>query len=111
MAHLHIVLAQQAAEVKEGVSRPTNKIQSVGRSTKGTWDSDVEWNSGTYRIEVTLIEVTQDNTYRWRVETRARNVAQRTTFYDRFVLYNARWSTDIYKDPDLFVAQQVVVDP
>lgn len=71
----------------------------------------VECNSGTYRIEVTLIEMTQDNTYRWRIETRARNVAQRTTLYDRFVLYNARWSTDIYKDPDLFVAQQVVVDP
>jgi len=59
----------------------------------------IEWNSGTYRIEITLSGVTQDNIYRWRAETRARYVAQRTTFYDRFVLYNARWSTDIYKAP------------
>lgn len=44
------------------------------------------WQSGRQRIEITLAEVTQDNTLRWQVETRAKNVSTRTTFYDTFVL-------------------------
>lgn len=69
------------------------------------------WRSGWQRIEITLSEVTQDNTLRWQVETRAKNVNTRTTFYDTFVLYNARLDTDVYKDPWLEVSQRVVVEP
>jgi hypothetical protein len=59
---------------------------------------------------ISLVEVKQDGTYRWRLDAQARTVTSTAgPFFDHIWLFNQRPSTDIFRDPDLKVIQSVYV--
>lgn len=66
------------------------------------------WVGGEPRIS--LIEVTPDGTYRYRLEALARTTSSTMVFHDYIVLYNARADLDIYKDQPLGFQQTVYVE-